>query len=119
MQTRCVHHDEHGVQTFAGFANDFGQGIFKTHHTSGAAMQAHLLFNAIAMDGTAFAVRVKLGDQEKRQTFWAGRRIGQPSQDQMHNVVGQVVFATRDENFGAVQRITAIGLGGGFGARQA
>ena len=119
VQAGGVHHDKHGVQPFAGLANDLCQCIVKTHDASGAAVESHFFFNAIAMHSTAFAIGIKLGHQEQRQTFGAGWGIGQAGQHQMHNVVGEVVLATRDENLRAIQGVATISLWRGLGARQA
>ena len=82
-------------------------------------MQTHLFFDAVAVHAAARAVGVELGDQEQRQAFGSGRRIGQAGQHQVHDVVAQVVLAARDKNFGAADGVLAIGQRDRLGAGQA
>ena len=119
MQSGGIHHHEHGLQAPAGFAHQPACSSIKAHHTGGAAVQAHFFLDAFAMHGTAGAVRIELGHQKQGQPLRAGGRIGQPGQHQMHDVVGQVVFAARNENFGATEGMTAISDGDGAGRGQA
>ena len=119
MQAGGVHHDEHGAQALAGLADDGTHRFVKTHHASGAAVQAHFFFDAVAVHATARTVGVELGHQKQRQAFGPRWRIGQAGQHQVHDVVGQVVFAARDENLGAAHCVTTIGHGDRFGAGQA
>ena len=122
MQTGRVHHDKHGVQAFAGFTHDGAHRFVKAHHASWAAMQAHFFFYAVAVNTAAAAIGVKLGHQKQRQAFGAGGRIGQAGQHQMNDVVGQVVFATRDKNLRATDGVSALGVirhGHSLGASQA
>ena len=101
MQTSSVHHDEHRIQAFAGLAHDLAGRFVKAHDAGGAAMQAHFFFDALTVHRAACAIGVELGYQEQRQPLGAGRRIGQAREHQVHDVVGQVVLATGDEDFGA------------------
>ncbi len=71
------------------------------------------------MHTAARAVGIELGDEEQRQAFGAGRRVRQARQHQVHDVVGEVVLATRDENFGATDSVLTIGQGDRFGSGQA
>jgi hypothetical protein len=119
VQARGVHHDEHGVQALAGFADDPGGRLIKAHHAGRAAVQAHFFLNALTDHGTAVAVGVELGHQEQRQALRPGRCVGQAGQHQVHDVVAQVVLAAGDEDLGARQVDTAVGPGHGFGAAQA
>ncbi|MCY1180079.1 hypothetical protein D9M73_205070 [compost metagenome] len=57
--------------------------------------------------------------QEQRNTFRPRRCIRQLGQHQMDDVLGQVVFATRDENLGTADLVAAIRLGLGLGADDA
>ena len=119
VQAGRVHHDEHGAQAAVRFADQPARGVFEAHHAGRAAMQAHLLLDALAEHAVGVAVGQDLGREKERQAFGAGRRIGQARQHQVHDVVGQVVLATGDEDFAAADAVAAVGLGLGLGAHQA
>ena len=46
VQAGGVHHHEHGVQALVRFAHQPAGGVVKAHHAGGAAVQAHLFFDA-------------------------------------------------------------------------
>ena len=119
MQTGRVHHDEHGVQALAGLAHHPGLGRVKAHHACGAAVQPHLFFDALAVRCAAAAIGVELGAKKQRQAFGAGRGVGQAGQHQMHDVVGEVVFAAGNKNLGATERVAAVSLWHGLSGGQA
>ena len=119
MQSCRIHHDEHGAQAAPWRAHDPTGGRVKAHDASGAAVQAHFFFDAVAIDGTARAIGIKLGHQKQRQALRAGRRIGQARQHQVNDVVAQIMLATGDENLGAAELITAVSLRYRLGAGQA
>jgi hypothetical protein len=119
MQPRGIHHHEHRVEALARLTDDPGLRLVKAHHAGRAAVQAHLLFDAVAYHLAALAVRIKLGHEEQAQPLGAGRCIRQPRQHQVHDVVGEVVLAARDEDLGAAQQVAAVGLRRGSGACQA
>ena len=56
-----------------------------------------------------------LRHQEERDAARAGRRVGQPRQHEMHDVVGKIVLAIGDEDLLAEDAVGAVA--GGVGAR--
>ena len=111
VQAGSVHHHEHGVQALVRLAHQPAGGVVKAHHAGGAAVQAHLFFDALADHGVVASILKNLGHQEQRQALGPRRRIGQAGQHQVHDVVRQVVFAAGDENLAAVHPRAAVGLG--------
>ena len=61
------------------------------------------------------SVDEELRHQEQRDALRAGRRIGQPREHEMDDVVGQVMLAIGDEDLRAGDAIGAVG--GALGAR--
>ena len=51
-----VHHGEHGLQAAMRFADHLGLGALIHHDAGGAAMNAHLAFDATAAEGIARAI---------------------------------------------------------------
>ena len=113
LQARRIHHREHRGQAAVGLADQPAGRTFERHHAGGAALDAHLLFDAVAAQRVrreVLAVGQQLGCEEQRDALAAGRRIGQPREHQVHDVVAQVVLAAGDEELGAAQREAAVGL---------
>ena len=67
----------------------------------------------------AVGIDQKFGNQKQRNAFCAGGRIGQSRQHEMHDVVGHVVVAIGDEDFGALDAIAAVAFALGAGAQRA
>ncbi len=67
----------------------------------------------------ARAVFEKLRHQEQRNALGARRRIGQPRQHEVDDVVGEVVFAIGNEDFRAGDAIAAVACALGLGAQRA
>ena len=88
------------------------------------AVDAHLVFQAAAVDGVARAERAVLVHQELRHdeqadALDAGRRVRQARQHQVDDVAGHVVLAGADEDLVAGDPVAAVGLRFGLGAHQA
>jgi hypothetical protein len=98
VQPGRVHHQEHRRQATVGFADEPAFGLLEAHLAGGAALDAHLLLDAVAEDRVASTVRQDLGHDGQRQAPRAGRRIGQAAQHQVHDVVGEVLVAAADED---------------------
>ena len=64
-------------------------------------------------------IHEEFGHDEQRYAFDAVRCAGRFGQHQMNDVFGQVVFARRNEDFGARNRIAAIGIRHGLSADKA
>ena len=50
-----VHHQEHGLQTAIGLADQPASGAFQVHHAGGITVDAHLVFQRAAADRVALA----------------------------------------------------------------
>ena len=61
----------------------------------------------------------ELGHDEQRNALGAGRRAFDAREHQMHDVLGEVVLAGGNENFGAGDFVAAVGLRHRLGAQQA
>jgi len=123
VQAGRVHHHEHGSQALVGLAHQPGLRALEAHGAGGAALDAHLLFDAIAVDGVGQKAAVVPGNaarrQEQRQAARSLRRIGQARQHQVDDVLAHVLVAARDEDLAAVQAVAAIAPGPGLAAQQA
>ncbi|MNS87867.1 hypothetical protein D3C72_1218230 [compost metagenome] len=87
-------------------------------------MDAHLVLDRAALDAVALArvaagIGNELGHHEQRDALGAARCVRQARQHQVNDVLGQVVFAGRDEDLGAGQQVGAVGLRFGLGAQDA
>ena len=120
-----VHHDEHDVEATILLADEIADGalalLAKLHHAGRAGVDAELVLDAgadhVVMGAErAVVVDADLGHQEQGDAARARRRIGEASQNEMNDVVGQLVVAVGDEDLGAEQAIATVGLlhGAGF-----
>ena len=118
-QARMVHHREHVVQTFARFTNQMAARAFKSHHASRARVYAHFVFQRHGMGmvvsaHAAIGLYPVFGYQKQRNAFHTRRCIRQARQHHVHDVVDQLVVAPRDEDFLAVNGVSAIAQRLGF-----
>ena len=67
----------------------------------------------------AAGVEQKLRHQEQRDAARAGRRVGQPRQHEMDDVVGEVVLAVGDEDLAPRDPVGAVGIALSLGAQRA
>jgi hypothetical protein len=116
-QACFVHHHEHRVEPAIFFTEEPACGAAIVHHAGGVTVDAHLLFNRAAADGIACAQRTvvlhqELRNQEQRDPFGSRRRAFDASKHEVNNIFRQIVFAGRDENFGAAYLVAAIRLFG-------
>ena len=63
----------------------------------------------VARAERAVVVHEELRHEEQRDALRAGRRIGQPRQHEMDDVVGEIVLAIGDEDLLAGDAIGAVG----------
>ena len=118
-QACMVHHGEHVVQAFACFTNQMAACTFKSHHTSRARVYAHFVFQRHGM-GMVVSAHAAIGlypvfrHQKQRNAFHARRSIGQTRQHHVHDVVDQLMVAPRDEDFLAINGVSAIAQRFGF-----
>ena len=73
----------------------------------------------VARAERAVLVDQELGHQKQRDAPVAGRRIGQPRQHEVDDVVGEVVLAVGDEDFLPGDAVGAVGCALGLGAQRA
>ena len=76
-------------------------------------------FDTIAAHRIGSSAIQPLGYQKQRNTTTSGGCPGQSSQHQMQDVLGQVMFASGNEQLAAAQPITAVVLRFGAAAQQA
>ena len=74
---------------------------------------------SLRVPGEPSAFEQEFGHQKQRNALGAGRRVGQPRQHEMDDVVGEVVLAVGDENLLAGDAIAAVGCALGLGAQGA
>ena len=123
-QTRCVHHHEHGLQTFVRFTHQPAGRAVEVNHRSGVRVNAHFVFQRTARYWIARAERAVCVWQEFRydeqgNAFGAFWRFRQASQHEVDDVVRHVVFTAGDEDFGAGDGVGAVGVRNRFGAQNA
>ena len=92
---------------------------FKSHHTSRARVYAHFVFQRHGMGmvvsaHAAIGLYPVFGYQKQRNAFHTRRCIRQARQHHVHDVVDQLVVAPRDEDFLAVNGVSAIAQRLGF-----
>ena len=119
-----VHHHEHGGQALVRLTHQRADRAVEVDLGGGVAVDAHLVLEAAAIDrvaGTERAVGVdqELRHHEQRDALGAGRRVRQPSQHQVDDVLGQIVFTGRDEDLVAGELVGAVALRFGPGAQHA
>ena len=118
-QARMVHHREHIVQAFARFAYQMTARAFKRHHASRARVYAHFVFQRHGM-GVVVSAHAAIGlypvfrYQKQRNAFHTWRGIGQTCQHHVHNVVDQLMVAPCDEDFLAINGVSAVAQRLGF-----
>ena len=122
-QPRLVHHREHAGQAAVLLADEIADGaalVAEDHGAGRRAVDAELVLDrmrahVVALAERAVGLEQEFRHQEQRNAARAGRRIGQPRQHEMHDVVGEVVLAIGDEDLLARDAIAAVA--GAFGAR--
>ena len=75
--------------------------------------------NVVAGAERAVGIDQIFGYQEQRNPPRAGRRVRQPRQHEMNNIVSEVVLAVGDEDFLSLEPIGAVGRAFGTGAQRA
>ena len=123
----AVHHGEHGGHAGILFADDEAGGaaaIAEDHGAGRRAVDAELVLDrmrahVVAGAERAVGVEQDFGHQEQRNAARAGRRVGQPRQHEMDDVVGEVVLAVGDEDLLAGDAIAAVAGALGAGAQRA
>ena len=122
-----VHHGEHAGHAAVLLADEVTGGaaaVAEDHRAGRRAMNAELVLDrmrahVVAPAGRAVRVEEEFGNQEQRDAPGPGRRVGEPGQHHVDDVVGQVVLAVGDENLLAGDAIAAVGGALGLGAQGA
>ena len=119
-----IHHREHRRHALVRRADEPALRIVEIDLAGGGCFDAHLVLepgatDAVARPRPAILARQQLRHQEQADPLDAGRRIGQPGEDEVDDVFGQVLLARRDEDLRAGERVAAIVVGLGLGAQQA
>ena len=73
----------------------------------------------IALTERAVGVEQKLGYQKERNALCSRRRVGEPRQNHMNDVVGEIVLAIGDEDLLSGDAVTAVRRALGLGAQRA
>ena len=111
-EPRAVHHREHAMHALVFFADEEAGGaafVAIDHGAGGRGIDAELVLDRMRAHVVALAVRHDLRHQEQRDALGAGRRVGQPGEHEMDDVVGQIVLAIGDEDFRAGDAVAAVG----------
>ena len=110
-EPRAVHHGEHAGHALVFLADEEADGaafVAVDHGAGGRGMNAELVLDRMRAHVVARAVRQEFRNQKQRNAFGAGRRIGQPRQHEMDDVVGEIVLAIGDEDLRAGDAIAAV-----------
>ena len=123
-EPRLVHHHEHGVEALVGLADEKPLRLVVVHHAGGIGVNAHFVFDGAARHRVAGAkraigVRQKLRHDEQRDAARARRRALDARQHEVHDVVGEIVFAGGYENLLSGDRVGAVAVGLGARLQQA
>ena len=99
-------------------------GLLEIQHAGGRRLDAHLVFNGahrhtVPVAGGAGIRGEILWHQEQGDPLGTARGIGELRQHEVHNVLGQVMVAGRDEDFRAGNPIGTIAVGHRFGVNHA
>ena len=122
-----VHHGEHAGHAAVFLADQVTGGapaVTENHRAGRRSMNAELVLDrmrahVVAGPWRAVGIEEKFRDQEQRDASGAGRRVGEPRQHHVDDIVGQVVLAVGDENLLAGDAVAAIGGSLGLGAQSA
>ena len=106
IEPRAVHHREHALHAAVFLADEITDGapvVAIGEDSGGARMDAELMLEAhaahvVPLAEAAIGVHQEFRHQEERDALGAGRRVGQPRQHEMDDVVGHVVLAIGDED---------------------
>ena len=124
---RAVHHGEHAGHAGILLADEVADRaalIAENHRAGRRAVDAELVLdrmgaNVIAGAGRTVGIEQKFRHQEQRNAARARRRIGQPGEHEMNDVVGEIVLAVGDEDFLALEAVGAVARALGARAQRA
>ena len=124
---RLVHHGEHAGHAAVLLADEEAGGaaaVAVDHGAGGRGVNAELVLDrmrarVVALPGRAVGVEQEFRHEEQRNALGSRRRVGQPRQHEMDDVVGEIVLAVGDEDLLAGDAIAAVGCALGLGAQRA
>ena len=122
LNAGIVHHGEHGAHARALGADEITDAIVvvaEAHRAGGGGVDAELVLDTDALQIVAGAIGQDLGTQEQADALGAGRRIREPGEDEMDDIVRRIMFTPGDEDLGALDAIAAIGVRRGAGLERA
>ncbi len=119
-----VHHGKHAGQAMVRCAHEIAEGLVVSHHTGGTAVNPEFVLDryrpdSVTLTETAVRMNQLLRHRKQRNAARTCRRIRQPRQHQVHDIVRHVVIAPGDVDFlpGDAKRI-ALRLRRGAHRRQ-
>ena len=123
-EPRIVHHREHRHEPLVGLADEIGDGalaIAVSHRAGRRSLDAELVLNAgaaqiVAAREAPLGVGEELRREEERDSLRALRRVGEPREHEMHDVLGQIVLAIGDEDLLPEEAVGAVRPRLGLGA---
>ena len=71
-------------------------------------MDAQLVFDADAFEIIAAAIGEEFGTQEQADALGTSRCFGQPGEDEMDDIAGDIMFAPGDVDLGALDAIASV-----------
>jgi hypothetical protein len=111
-----VEHHEHRLHALVGLAHHIAGRRFESHLTGGRGVHAHFVCEAGTMEVVLGTVLVEFRNDECTQAVGPLGGVGESGEHEMQDVVGQIVLATSDPNFVAVDRVGAVVSGFGTGS---
>ena len=126
-EPRLVHHGEHAGHAAVLLADEEAGGaaaVAVDHGAGRGGVNAELVLDrmrarVVARAERAVGIEQELGDEKERNALGSRRRVRQPRQHQMNDVVGEIVLAVGDEDLLPGDAIAAVGGALGPGAQGA
>ena len=115
-ETGVVHHGEHASHAAVLLADEVAGGaapVAIDHGAGGRGVEAELVLDRVGAGVVAGAERTvgidqKFRHQEQRHAARSGRRVRQPRQHQVDDIVGQIMLAIGDEDFLAADAVGPV-----------
>ena len=119
-EPRTVHHGEHCAHALVRLADQPATRVLEVHDACRVRLDAHLVLDRSARhpvrrSGRALVRRQPLRHQEQTDALRPRRRVRQPSEHEVDDVVGEIVLAGRDEDLRPGHEVGAVA--GWSGAR--
>ena len=111
VQTRVVHHGEHGPHPPELGADEPPTAsivVTERHDTGWGRMNTQLVLDGCARNVVAAPVGQEFGHQEQRDAARASRCVRCSGKHQMNDVFGKIMFAEGDEDLAALDQPAAV-----------